>query len=131
MAKSKKTHHKSDAEYALAYSTDPTPLKHCSGCSRPIPECVCKKGVVLKGVKPAVYIERKGRAGKSVTVVTKLPAHETFLKELSAYLKQKLGTGGTHYVSEGQGVLEIHGEKSAEVLALIVEYNQRLNQLRP
>jgi translation initiation factor 1 len=40
-------------------------------------------------------MEKKGRAGKSVTVVDGLPPNEAFLKELCQELKRACGVGGT------------------------------------
>jgi translation initiation factor 1 len=51
-------------------------------------------------------MEKKGRGGKTVTVVYDLPQNEQFLKELSQDLKKACGTGGT--VAEG-GV-ELQGD---------------------
>jgi translation initiation factor 1 len=39
-------------------------------------------------------MEKKGRAGKTVTVVYDLPQNEEFLKDLSQKLKRACGTGG-------------------------------------
>jgi len=39
-------------------------------------------------------MEKKGRAGKSVTVVYDLPQNAAFLKELCQELKRACGTGG-------------------------------------
>ena len=39
-------------------------------------------------------VEKKGRGGKTVTVVYDLPRNAPFLKELSQELKRSCGTGG-------------------------------------
>ena len=39
-------------------------------------------------------MEKKGRGGKTVTVVDGLPDNATFLKDLSQELKRLCGTGG-------------------------------------
>ncbi|MEO5740009.1 MAG: translation initiation factor [Vicinamibacterales bacterium] len=39
-------------------------------------------------------MEKKGRGGKTVTVVYDLPQNEAFLKELAQELKRACGTGG-------------------------------------
>ena len=114
----------SDSEYALVYSTDPLPEKYCPACSRPISGCVCKSNALASvgKLRPAVRIEKKGRGGKTVTLVSKLPPHETFLKELLGYLKRSLGCGGTSYINDGQGIIELQGERQNEVLDLIAKY---------
>ena len=40
-------------------------------------------------------VEKKGRGGKTVTVVYGLPRNTEFLKDLSQELKRACGTGGT------------------------------------
>jgi translation initiation factor 1 len=39
-------------------------------------------------------MEKKGRGGKTVTVVYDLPDNQTFLRELAQELKRTCGTGG-------------------------------------
>jgi len=51
-------------------------------------------------------MEKKGRGGKTVTVVYDLPQNDQFLKELSQDLKKACGTGGT--VAEGG--IELQGD---------------------
>ena len=61
-------------------------------------------------------MEKKGRGGKTVTVIDGLPRNSTFLKELSQELKRLCGTGGTVV----DGGVELHGdlrERVREVLA--------------
>jgi translation initiation factor 1 len=53
-----------------------------------------------------VSLDRKGRAGKSVTLVTGLPGSEDDLKALAAELKRRCGTGGTLK----DRVIEIQGD---------------------
>jgi translation initiation factor 1 len=40
-------------------------------------------------------MEKKGRGGKTVTVIAGLPRNERFLNELCQELKRACGTGGT------------------------------------
>lgn len=124
MQKKSKTKSLDDtAQYALVYSTDPIVEKHCPACSRQLSKCVCKaKLISSEKLSPAVRIERKGRGGKSVTVLTKLPADATFIKALLTYLKRAIGCGGTSYIEDGQGVIELQGERQKEVLELISKY---------
>jgi translation initiation factor 1 len=62
--------------------------------------------------------EKKGRGGKTVTVVRNLRLTAADLKSLGRHLRQECGSGGT--VKEG--VIEIQGDhrdKVAEVLQLL------------
>ena len=60
-------------------------------------------------------MEKKGRGGKTVTVVYDLPRNATFLKDLSQSLKRECGTGGA--VTE-DGV-ELQGEMRDRVRGLL------------
>ena len=51
-------------------------------------------------------IEKKGRGGKTVTVVYGLPQNEAFLKALGQELKRACGVGG----SVAEGAIELQGE---------------------
>lgn len=56
-------------------------------------------------------LEKNGRGGKTVTVISKLPRHDTFLRELTRELKSKCGSGGTHSLDSEGGTIEIQGDK--------------------
>jgi translation initiation factor 1 len=51
-------------------------------------------------------MEKKGRGGKTVTVVDGLPHNDTFLRELGQELKRACGTGGT----VADGAVELQGD---------------------
>ena len=51
-------------------------------------------------------MEKKGRGGKTVTVVYDLPQNDEFLKELCKELKRACGTGGTVV----EGGVELQGD---------------------
>ena len=51
-------------------------------------------------------MEKKGRGGKTVTVVFGLPANQPFLKELAQQLKRACGAGGTVV----EGGVELQGD---------------------
>jgi translation initiation factor 1 len=61
--------------------------------------------------KAHVRIEKSGRSGKVVTLVEGLPREEAFLKSLAKKIKAKAGSGGTFYLTEEFGVVEIQGDK--------------------
>jgi translation initiation factor 1 len=56
-------------------------------------------------------MEKKGRGGKTVTVVDGLPRNAAFLKELCQELKRTCGTGG----SVADGAVELQGDLRARV----------------
>ena len=53
-----------------------------------------------------VQVSRKGRGGKTVTVITGLPGTDDDLRSLASDLKRRCGTGGTLK----DGVIEIQGD---------------------
>lgn len=72
--------------------------KICRGCG--LPERGCKCGQAASDPVPArpvakLRMEKKGRGGKTVTVVFGLPNNAAFLRDLSQELKRACGTGGT------------------------------------
>ncbi len=102
-----------DRSSGIVYSTEHGRM--CADCSRPIAECVCGQnestfkgdGIVRVGR------ERKGRKGKSVTIITGVALGRQQLVKLAKELKKKCGTGGT----VKDGVIEIQGNH----LSLLVE----------
>ena len=86
------------ANERLVYSTDRGRV--CSGCGWPADNCQCSSrsgqtnAAVPSRVVAKLRMEKKGRAGKSVTVVYDLPQNAAFLKELCQELKRACGTGG-------------------------------------
>ena len=96
----------------LVYSTDPKDQALISGQADKDKELVRLNDLVIKNNFVAVFrMESNGRGGKTVTVIDKLPAHETFIKELTKELKQKCGVGGSSFIQNGFGVVEIQGDK--------------------
>jgi translation initiation factor 1 len=115
----KKQSAKDQNTYELVYSTDPRPEKRCSDCNKSERECVCKQAPLPIGKNYCVRIEKKGRGGKVVTLVEKLPPHEATLDKICKFLKKRLGAGGTYYISDDMGVVEIQGERRSEILDLL------------
>lgn len=81
----------------IVYSTGAGPI--CPGCGWPERDCKCSS---RSGVEPIparmvakLRMEKKGRGGKSVTVVYGLPRNTAFLQQLTRELKRTCGTGGT------------------------------------
>jgi translation initiation factor 1 len=62
-----------------------------------------------------VFLDRKGRKGKSVTVLRGLPGDAAQQKALLKQLKSKLGTGG----ALKDGAIEIQGDHRDRVIAIL------------
>ena len=91
----------------------------CPGCGWPAKDCKCSSKRAVDQPVPGpstsqkagrivakLRMEKKGRGGKTVTVVYDLPQNEAFLKELAQELKRACGTGGTA-VADG---VELQGD---------------------
>ena len=84
------------AEGRIVYSTGVG--KMCPGCGWPAKDCKCSNKTSSESVPSRIVaklrMEKKGRGGKTVTVVYDLPNNAAFLKELAQELKRACGTGG-------------------------------------
>ena len=63
----------------------------------------------------ALRLEKKGRGGKTVTVVAGLPRNPSFLASLAAELKRACGTGGT----ATEDAVEIQGDQRERLRPLL------------
>ena len=101
----------------LVYSTEGG--RTCPKCGWPLANCQCSK--TLKEGKETVpdrviaklRMEKKGRGGKTVTVIYGLPNNDEFLKNLCSDLKKACGCGGA---TTDDGV-ELQGELRDRVRA--------------
>ena len=82
----------------------------CAGCGWPATNCRCSKATATESIPARIVaklrMEKKGRGGKTVTVVDGLPQNAAFLKDLSQELKRACGTGG----AVGEGAVELQGD---------------------
>lgn len=73
----------------------------CPTCGWPQRSCMCSSQRRVANqplptrITAKLRVEKKGRGGKTVTVVYDLPENEAFLKELAARLKRECSTGGS------------------------------------
>ena len=89
------------------YSTEAGRI--CPRCGWPEHDCRCSRKAedpVPSRIVAKLRMEKKGRGGKTVTVVDGLPRNAAFLKTLSQDLKRSCGTGGTVI----DGGIELHGD---------------------
>lgn len=104
--------------------------KICPSCKKILNECTCKviptKSPEQPTFTPKVRLEKKGRRGKSVTVVFGLSPEESYLKKLSRKLKEKVASGGTYYTADGMGVIEIQGNHLLSVQNFITDKNNKI-----
>ena len=93
----------------LVYSSDKG--RTCPTCGWPASNCQCSTRAPVAEAVPArvtakLRMEKKGRGGKTMTVVDGLPRNDAFLKALCAELKRLCGTGG----AVADGAIELQGD---------------------
>jgi translation initiation factor 1 len=90
----------------------------CPRCGWPIDDCRCSKAAeepVPAKVACVLRLEKKGRGGKTVTVVAGLPRNASFLAGLAAELKRACGTGGTATAD----AVEVQGDQREKLRPLL------------
>jgi translation initiation factor 1 len=98
----------------LVYSTDQSLNLRCSRCKKLVSSCACADVQAFPGsaaIAAVLRIEKAHRQGKEVTVIDRLPASETFLKNTARELKKRCGCGGTYRITAHNGAIEIQGDK--------------------
>jgi translation initiation factor 1 len=72
----------------------------CPTCGWPATDCKCSRALAEPlpsrpgKIVAKLRVEKKGRGGKTVTVLAGLPRNATFLRDLCSELKRVCGTGG-------------------------------------
>jgi translation initiation factor 1 len=95
---------------------------NCPTCGWPQRDCKCSRQFAREEAVPGkvvakLRIEKKGRGGKTVTVVYDLPENAAFLKDLAGELKRACGTGG----SVAEGAVEIQGDQRERVREVLLK----------
>jgi len=104
-----------DKTRRVVYSTDPEPKP---AQSEPIPPATPAAIPTRQLNNPVrVWLDRKGRGGKTVSVVKGIMSHPAGKEALLKLLKTKLGTGGA--VKDGD--IEIQGDHREKIVALLME----------
>lgn len=96
------------------YSKDAQGNALCPRCQKIVAQCDCPSYEAPKPkampVKPRIRLDKSGRRGKIVTLIDHLPRQEAYLKDLAKKLKMKTGSGGTFYLTDDEGIIEIQGD---------------------
>lgn len=108
-----------DSTNPTVYSTNLGRI--CPKCQNPIKNCVCKTSAkIIINNKDGIVrlsLERKGRGGKVVTIISGLPTPPQQIKLITKEIKQKCGTGG----SSKDGIIEIQGDVRQVVFDFLKE----------
>ncbi len=117
---SSKNKNNSTSDRVLVYSDDPKDKGIIDGSLQKALQNKVQTETVIKNQFTAVFrIEKNGRGGKTVTVLDKLPKHETFLKELTKEFKIKCGVGGSFEIGPDGGMIIVQGDKRDQMKKIL------------
>ena len=113
----------------LVYSTDGGRVNACPICGLPYKRCRCNEATQPTAQKKSdgivrVMRDRKGRGGKTVTVINGVMGSEAELSTLAQQLKKLCGSGGT--VKDGN--IEIQGDHCDKVMARLSELGYKVKR---
>src|SRR5258708_2193273 len=113
----------------IVYSTDSGRVTTCPTCGLPYKQCRCDQFAASGPVKKSdgivrVMRDRKGRGGKTVTVIAGVMGSEAELTTLAQQLKKLCGSGGT--VKDGN--IEIQGDHCDKVMAKLTELGYKVKR---
>lgn len=111
------------AKRPIAYSTDPQPEPAPKAEAQP-PNLAAPFPTRQRNQPVRVYLERKGRGGKTVSVIKGVMSPPHGKEALVKLLKTKLGTGGA--VKEDD--IEIQGDQRANIVVLLTELGYSAKQ---
>lgn len=106
---------------SIVYSTDPAFKKRCPRCGSYPCRCPKIKSLPPQQQNPRIFRDRKGRGGKTVTVVRDLQLSPDDLNALGKQLKKKCGSGGT--IKDGN--IEIQGDHRDLVASILEKMGYR------
>ena len=114
----------------LVYSTDGGRVTHCPVCGHPYKHCRCDQSVSEIQTKKSdgvvrITRDRKHRGGKTVTVISGIPASGDTLAALAQQLKKLCGSGG----SVKDGTIEIQGDHCEKVQAKLTELGYKVKRV--
>lgn len=102
-----------DKKRNVVYSTDSAFANRCPKCGSYPCRCPKPKSLPPQEQTARLLREKKGRGGKTVTLVSDLKLSPEDLDTLAKQLKKVCGTGGT--IKEG--VIEIQGDHREKIAA--------------
>jgi translation initiation factor 1 len=120
----------------LVYSTDGGRVSNCPLCGLPYKQCRCDQPLTGSGSgsggQPAkkgdgivrIMRDRKHRGGKTVKLITGVPANQNEIAALAQQLKKLCGSGGT----VKDGVIEIQGNHCDKVQAKLTEMGYKVKR---
>jgi translation initiation factor 1 len=111
----------------IVYSTDSGRINTCPTCGQPYKYCRCDQPALTTKKSDGivrVMRDRKGRGGKTVTVITGVLASAEELNALAQQLKKLCGSGGT--VKDEN--IEIQGDHCDKVMAKLAALGYKVKR---
>ncbi len=116
----------------LVYSTDGGRVQTCPTCGKSYKQCQCDTSASSPASTNTkkndgiarVMRDRKHRGGKTVTVITGIPATNDTITALAQQLKKLCGSGGTIK----DGVIEIQGDHCDKVMAKLTALGYKVKR---
>ncbi|HEX8981163.1 MAG TPA: stress response translation initiation inhibitor YciH [Ktedonobacterales bacterium] len=107
-------------------------VKLCKRCGEPEDRCRCQRersaevrpGVPRDGVV-RVMLDRKGRGGKTVTLVMGVPGEAAEVASLGQSLKKLCGSGGT----TKDDVIEVQGDHRERIITRLTELGYKVKRV--
>lgn len=120
-------------ERRIVYDSDTVQPGRCPTCGKRLDRCSCEQQRRISASPTSavqnlprdgvvrILRDRKGRGGKTVTVIVGLSGSPTALAQLTSELKRMCGTGGTVRPSTGSGqaAIEIQGDHRERIAAAL------------
>lgn len=111
----------------IVYSSESGRISTCPQCGQPYKDCRCDQATASKKKGDGIVRimrDRKGRGGKTVTVITGLPGQGEELAAMAQQLKKLCGTGGT--VKDGN--VEIQGDHCDKIQARLTSLGYKVKR---
>ena len=112
----------------LVYSTESGRVTTCPTCGLPYKNCRCSQSTQATRKSDGivrVMRDRKGRGGKTVTVIDGVIGNEAELTTLAQQLKKLCGSGGA--VKDGN--IEIQGDHCDKVMAKLTALGYKVKRV--
>ena len=115
----------------VVYSTDGGRVRYCKRCGQPEHTGRCATSAQENSALPSrmphdgvvrIARDRKGRGGKTMTVIMGLPGDATALAALAQSLKRMCGSGG----AVKDGVVEIQGDHRERLATYLAAQGYRV-----
>ncbi len=117
----------------VVYTTGIGRVQRCARCGEEREHCKCherSEGAAVRSGMPRdgvvrIARDRKGRGGKTVTLITGVPGDDAGLQALAQSFKRLCGSGGT----AKDGVIEVQGDHRERLHARLVELGYRVKRV--